>query len=174
MRFTRGRQPIGLRSWRQIRSNCPFVLIRHEGQSMEDFTGPSKSAVPNITRLKMPGEGLPSLKPSKLRGMAQQRQRERLQIRPAEPFMVVWIQAMPLDAVLSELATASAPLALAEAGQRTAPVKSGTPQRIWGFGCACGLEKVLKETSDRWCTRRTCLLGEISERVRHGGQRRLK
>jgi hypothetical protein len=111
---------------------------------MEDFTGPSKSAVPNITRLKMPGEGLPSLKPSKLRGMAQQRQRERLQIRPAEPFMVVWIQAMPLDAVLSELATASAPLALAEAGQRTAPVTVRNSTANLGFRVRMRLGKGTK------------------------------
>ena len=38
---------------------------------------------------------------------SQQRQRERLQIEPGEPLGVVGIQAMPLDAVVSEFVTAS-------------------------------------------------------------------
>ncbi len=38
----------------------------------------------------------------------QQCQRERLQIEPADSFGALWIQAVPLDAVLSEFVTAPA------------------------------------------------------------------
>jgi hypothetical protein len=47
-----------------------------------------------------------------------QRQCEFLQIGPAEPFGVVGFQAMPLDVVLSESATASINWAGAQIGQR--------------------------------------------------------
>jgi hypothetical protein len=50
------------------------------------------------------------------------RQREQLQIEPADSFGVFGMQAMPFDAVLSEFATASAQLAFAETGQRRTPI----------------------------------------------------
>jgi hypothetical protein len=70
--------------WRQIPSNCPFASMKHEGLSTRDFTGPSKSTAPNIKRLKMPEEDLPSLKPSGFRGMIQQRLREPLNLHHDE------------------------------------------------------------------------------------------
>ena len=57
-----------------------------------------------------------------LPAIIQQRQRERLQIKPAHPFGVARIQAMPLDAMLSESATELTKLALAETGERHAPI----------------------------------------------------
>jgi|HubBroStandDraft_1064217.scaffolds.fasta_scaffold188300_3 hypothetical protein len=49
-------------------------------------------------------------------------QREQLQIEPTNSFGFVGIQAVSLDAMLSEFATASTQLAFAEVGQRNAPV----------------------------------------------------
>ena len=48
--------------------------------------------------------------PNKGASCVQQRQRKRLQIEPADSFGVVRIEAMPLDAVLSE--SAQVPIAL--------------------------------------------------------------
>jgi hypothetical protein len=51
-----------------------------------------------------------------------QRQREPLQIEPADPFGVFGIQAMPLDAMLSEFVTATVQFAFAETGHRRTPI----------------------------------------------------
>ena len=48
-----------------------------------------------------------------LASTVQQRQHERLQIEPAFPFGVDGIQAVPLDAMLSEFVTATVPFAFA-------------------------------------------------------------
>ena len=58
-----------------------------------------------------------------MRTSVQERQRERLQIEPADSIGIVGIQPMPLDAMLSEFGQ----LAFAEAGQRRTPITIGRP-----------------------------------------------
>ena len=59
----------------------------------------------------------------------QERQREPLQIEPVESFGIAGIQAMPLDAMLSESATHSAQLAGAKTGDWNTPIALWVPQR---------------------------------------------
>jgi hypothetical protein len=64
----------------------------------------------------------------------QQRQRECLQIEPANSFGILGIQTVPLDTMLAELIE----LAVTQTRQRRAPVAVGRSAANVGFG-ACGL-----------------------------------
>jgi hypothetical protein len=108
---------------REVGHLTPSLPRRWLALILFDFAGPCPG--PQLTAHAETQHDLVhrSPHPIRLRRQSfQQRQCECLQIKPAESFGVVWIQAMPLDAAFSEFATASAQLALAEAGQRSAPV----------------------------------------------------
>jgi hypothetical protein len=74
----------------------------------------------------MPGEDLPSLKQSELRGMIQQRHREHLQIEPTKS-AALRMQPMPLDTVLPETPPAAAQLLLTQIDDRDSPIAIGCP-----------------------------------------------
>jgi hypothetical protein len=169
MRSTFGRQPIGPRFWSQIPSNCPFASMKHEGLSTKGFKDRSSSTVLNIKRLKMPGEDLPSLKQSELRGMIQQRQREHLQIEPAKSSGVLGMQSMPLDTVLPETPPAATHLLLAQIENWYSPITIGCPAaNVSSTHKGSGIGH--RRPSDRSNTRLVRLLCGIYGSVRICGQ----
>jgi hypothetical protein len=100
----------------------------------------------------------------------EQRQPEALQIEPTDPFGVVRIQPMSLDAVLPEFAAASGQLGFAEATHRSAPItmRHSTADVRRGTGRRFG--KGHRSTPDRSCIRRGAMLCGIYEIVRNRGQ----
>ena len=66
----------------------------------------------------------------------QQPKRERLQVEPGDPFAVFRIQAMALDAMLSEFVTATVQFAFAETGHRRYPNHSQDFRSEREFWCA--------------------------------------